>query len=221
MVLDWIGVVAEIFGVAMDSVLFVEHFITRRNKNMVSDPLKLLYLMKGPTSVWKQVHLQYSVIRPSFEKLNRFMHDKEGIPKKKIDTKKIQTIFCDPTFADAVYKHELKLEESMRIISRSFSNADIEEKLSSISNEGIRNALITIYEYKREIERIHIDVCDFFKLVRVLLMKIRWNDDDISVIKKYSKIYTNDCNAIIDYTDIVVMKVLEIYEFALNALKPN
>lgn len=51
---QWISVVADILGVGMDAISFIDRYA---DKGKERDPLKLLCIMHGPTAAWKEIHL--------------------------------------------------------------------------------------------------------------------------------------------------------------------
>lgn len=216
MVLQWISTVADVLGVTMDGITFVDRIVKNGKEN--GDPLKLLCIMREPTAAWKRVHLDYCALRPSLERVSNCIHNGKGVIKTKVNAHELQIAFQDKGLYRAVLDHERKLSVSMAHIELSFKAPDVIKKINAIDNERIRTALEQIKSEKEQVEQLHKSMCSFFRNVSNIIDKPRWDDSDVSLIIEGRRIYTNDCVAVVDSTDVIVMKLLEIYEVAFNAL---
>ena len=64
----------------------------------------------------------------------------------------------------------------------------------------------------------HKEMCEFFKNIKDIIDKQRWDDNDVAIVTGARRLYKSEYEAMIDYTDSAVMGMLDIYEVAFEAL---
>lgn len=213
--LEYISQLAGILGVGLQGYEFIDKII--KNKE-VSSAVKLLYIMQTPTQAWKEIHLQYCVLRVSTDKIYSATHTSNGNAKKSVSASELQKVFQDPILYKAVSNLRKDLVVSVNNIGLSFVGADIDKSIQRVDNEKIRFALEKIHDSQKRALEVHEHVCNFFGRVEEFIDNPKWDDSNAGYILGARKIYKMECSSMIDYTDMIIMKLLDIYEVAFSAL---
>lgn len=216
--LNSVAAIAKILGVGMQAYDFINKLGRKQNE---SDAISLLCIMYEPTYAWKSVHLEYCALRHSMKKIYAETHNTNGIAKRVINAQRIQTVFQEPNLYRSVFHLENDLRVPMEHIDLSFSPRDFNEQMSKIEDVKIRSALQRIKNTKNEVVNTHKEVCEFFKNIKDIIDKQRWDDNDVAIVTGARRIYKSEYEAMIDYTDSAVMGMLDIYEVAFEALSKS
>lgn len=214
--LSYLSTVADLLAVGMQGYEFIDKLVKDPRG---SDSLKLLYIMQTPTLSWKKIHVAYSGLIPSMRKIYNATHNKNGSAKRNIVPSSLQTVFQDTVLYKSVFDLEPSLKVSMENISLSFSGTDIKKKIDSVTDDKIRMALANINSTKSQAEKVHKDVCEFFGHISTFIDKPVWDDNDVSYILNARKIYKMEAESMLDYTDQIIIGLLEIYEVAFMVMK--
>lgn len=213
--MQWIGTVASLLGVGMQAYDFIDR---NWNSKHGTDPLKLLCIMHAPTEAWKKIHLEYTQLSKSMQKIYNDTHNKNGTLIQVVDPSILQRTFQESSLYDAVRNFEPRLAVSMENITLSFQGANIDRKINSVDNEKVKLALKNIYNSKSNVETIHKKICTLFRNVSSFIDEPEWTDNNVSIITRARSLYKLECNTVIDYTDAIIMGMLDIYEVAINAM---
>lgn len=219
MLQEW-SAVAQIIGVTMQGIDFAKSRF-KPDKNDLqnySDALEALVGIRHPLVAWKQLHMGYSSLRTSFERIYNELSNPDGTPKRVDDIlpRKLQDIFNTPTIYNSIFNIDQVVGVAIATLTQIQAERNAtEENYSAVMRQGGRMSALTynLRSLNHALDnalRQHERFLQFAETTRKYIAKESWDTNDVRFFHNNRLFLQDVINQMLVQTDAALMTLLEI-----------
>lgn len=226
MLQEW-AAIAQIIGVTMQGIDFATTRTSKKRKSPISEEMQALVGLKHPLVAWKQLHIGYSTLQHSFERIYSELSNSNGTAKRAdeilprdlhnaIDTPEIYSALFNFDEEVGVAVAQLRQIQKIRIVKEE-DYLRIGQSCRAIPD--LANILQTINHALDNALKTHDMFLEFSNIARKYVAKEVWDINDVRFFLNNRQFIHNLVHTMQKYTDAALMALLSINVALVNEME--